>query len=77
MSEKEASEKQIVDALNNIILGERIRIKHSLKLLAKLIFNLRFDLDELKIELLKVISGEEDSCFDRDNGECNDGEYYS
>ena len=52
-------------------------IDHTIKGIAKILYQYIINLSELKVELLKVITGEEDSCFDRDNGECNDGEYYS
>ena len=51
MSEKNATEEQITEALNKIINAHEDK---AIQLLAKLIFNLRFDLDELKIELLKM-----------------------
>ena len=73
LSEKEVTEKQIQDKLNEIILGDPNK---TIRLLAKLVFNLRFDLDELKIELYKALTGE-------DTGEVNhkkeeeDGRFYS
>ena len=55
MSEEPATDEQITEALNNIIA------KHedtAIKLLAKLVFNLMFDLDELKLHLLKAFKNE-------------------
>ena len=56
MSEKEATEKQITDKLNEIILSDKDGVH---RLLAKLVFNLRFDLNELKLELIKTLKTEE------------------
>ena len=73
MSEKEATEKMIQDKLTEIILHEKDPVK---KLFAKLIFNLRFDLDELKIELLKALTGEEE-CEINHKKEEEDGRFYT
>ena len=54
MSEKEATEEQITEALNKIM---ETHDDNAVKLLAKLLFNVRFDLDELKIELVKCLGG--------------------
>ena len=53
MSEKEATEEQINDTLTKIMTS--IDSSHAVKFLAKILFNVRFDLDELKIEVLKAI----------------------
>ena len=58
MSEKEATEEQINDTLTKIMTSDP---NHSVKFLAKILFNVRFDLDELKLHLkkmLKDVSGE-------------------
>ena len=74
LSEKEVTEKQIQDKLNEILTDEFQN--KTIKLFAKLIFNLRFDLEELKIELYKALTGE-------DTGEVNhkkeeeDGRFYT
>jgi len=54
MSEKEATEEEITEALNKIINcpGYFENPHDVLKMLAKLIWNLRFDLQELKTELI-------------------------
>ena len=80
MNEKEVTEKQIQDKLEEIIqlVDEKVdeTLPNIIRLFGKLIFNLRFDLDELKLELLKVLR-------DEDNGEVNhkpeeeDGRFYT
>ena len=54
MSEKEATEEQITDTLNKIILNNP---DNTLRFLAKIVFNLRFDLDEFKIHVLEILKG--------------------
>jgi len=54
MSEKDATEEQIQEALNLIITNHP---EKPIRLLAKLIHNLRFDLDEFKIEVYKFVKG--------------------
>jgi len=74
MSEKEASEKEIDKALEKIM--DNILAPQEVRLIAKLVFNLRFDLDELKIELLKVLRDEE--CEDVNHKpEEEDGRFYT
>ena len=73
MSEKEVSEKQINDKLTEIILEEPNK---TIRLLAKLIFNLRFDLDELKVELYKALTGDESEDVNHKKEE-EDGRFYS
>ena len=58
MSEKEATEEQINDTLTKIMTSDP---NHSVKFLAKILFNVRFDLDELKIKLYETILPEEGS----------------
>ena len=72
--EKEVSDEQIQEKLNLIITNHPDK---TIRLLTKLIFNLRFDLDELKIELLKILREDDGVTSHGENGECNDGEYYS
>ena len=61
MSEKEATEESIAEALKDIMNPETgMRIKHCIRLLAKLIFNLQFDLDELKIRIFEAIEADND-----------------
>ena len=56
MIDKEVSEKEIDDILKEIMdTNEKFSIKITLRLLAKLIYNLRFDVQEFKTELLKVL----------------------
>ena len=73
--EREVSEKEIQDKLDEII--NNILAPKEVRLLAKLVFNLRFDLDELKIELLKVITGEEDIGDVNHKPEEEDGRFYT
>ena len=51
--EKGVSEERINEKLNQIIDSESDH--PTIKLLAKLVFNLRFDLNELKQELIKAL----------------------
>ena len=74
MSEKNASEEQITEALNKIITGHEDK---AVSLIAKLVFNLRFDLDELKIELYKALTGEEMECEVNHKKEEEDGRFYT
>jgi len=55
--EREVSEKEINNKLEEIM--DNILAPKEVRLLAKLIFNLRFDLNELKQELIKTFSGED------------------
>lgn len=58
MSEREVSESEITNRLENIIAGEdRIRIKHTLRLLAILINNIRCDQETLEEEVKKIKGG--------------------
>ena len=66
MSDKEVTDKEIDDKLNEIMEGHQ---DNFIRLLAKLIFNLRFDLNEMKLELLKVFKPEgEDKPLEEVNG---------
>ena len=56
MSEKEATEEQITDTLNKIILNNPDK---TIRFLAKIVFNTRFDLDEFKIHVLEMLKGVE------------------
>ena len=73
MSEKEATEEQIQEALNKLILSHKDR---GVRLLAKLLFNLRFDLNELKLELIKVLKNDDEVTSIGEKGECPN-EFYS
>ena len=73
LSEKEVSEKQIQDKLNEIILQHEDK---TIRFLTKLIFNLRFDLEELKIELYKALTGDESEDVNHKKEE-EDGRFYS
>ena len=76
MSDKEATKEGIKSALNDIIdNAEKCDVPHTLALLAKLIFNLRFDLNELKLELLKFLKNEGD-CEINHKKEEEDGKFY-
>ena len=59
--EREVSEKEINDALTKIMDSKGVfdNPSHTIKFLAKIVFNLRFDLNELKQELIKMFSGEQ------------------
>jgi len=56
MSEKEVSEEKIDKALESIMETpeEHLDALHIVKLLAKLIYNLRYDLNELKLKLVEA-----------------------
>ena len=71
MSEKEATEQQIEDTLNKIMDTDGIfeNPSHTIKFLTKIIFNLRYDLNEMKLELLKVFKPEgEEKTMEEVNG---------
>ena len=57
MSEKEATEKQITETLEKIMTTEGVlkNPTHTIKFLAKILFNLRFDLDAFKIEIFDFL----------------------
>ena len=61
MSDIEASKKEIDETLDRIMesIDEQIDeyLPQTIRLFAKLIFNLRYDLDDLKIHLKKVFKG--------------------
>ena len=78
MSEKEATEKQITETLEKIMTTEGVlkNPTHTIKFLAKILFNLRFDLDELKVKLYETIMGEEE-CEVNHKPEEEDGRFYS
>ena len=63
MSEEEVTNKQIDDKLEEVMeynqeFGHQ-DITQAIKLFAKLIFNIRYDINEMKLELLKVFKTEE------------------
>ena len=66
------SDKEIDDKLEEIMEGHQ---DHFMRLIAKLIYNLRYDLDELKLELLKVLK--EDDCEVNHKKEEEDGRFYT
>jgi len=79
MSERPVSEEEIDERLNKIINDEEmsIRIKHTLRFLSILIYNLRFDLvlltnevEELKRHLLNCLKEEEKEEEVPENAEC-------
>ena len=79
MSEREVSEKEIDEKLNEISKigdNEFLDYNKTLRFFAKLLFNIRYDIDELKAELLKVFKEDEEPKSVKE-GECNDGELYS
>lgn len=59
MSDREVSNKEIDDKLNEIIeyVDEQIdeNLPKIIRLFAKLIFNIRYDLDEFKIEIVDFL----------------------
>ena len=63
MSEKEATEDAINRKLEEIMERKEIEgheeISHTFKFLAKILFNVRFDLDEFKIHVLEMLKGVE------------------
>lgn len=76
--EKEVSEKQIDDKLNEIMTfdGDFVDASHTIKFLAKILYNLRFDLNELKLNLIKALK-EDDDCELNHKEEEEDGRFYS
>lgn len=78
MSEREVSEQEIDDELEHLMEydGDFKNISHILRLFAKLIFNIRYDIEELKKELLKVFR-EDREPISVEKGEDNTGELYS
>ena len=73
MSDKEVTEEAINDKLNEIM--EDDFQNKTIKLFAKLIFNLRFDLNEMKLELLKVFKDEWEEINHKKEEE--DGRFYT
>ena len=73
MSDKEVTEEAINDKLNEIM--EDVAMTKVEKLFAKLIFNLRFDLNEMKLELLKVFKDECEEVNHKEEEE--DGRFYT
>ena len=72
MSDKEVTDKAIDDRLE-IMMDESPN--NEIRLLAKLIFNVRFDLNEMKLELLKVFK---DECEEvKHKKEEEDGRFYT
>ena len=78
MSEKEVTEKEIDDKLNEIMTfdGDFVDASKTIKLFAKLIYNLRFDLDELKLHLIKALK-EDGECDINHKEEEEDGRFYT
>ena len=70
MSEKEATEEQINEKMEEII---ELHSDKAIRLLAKLISNCRYDLNEMKLELLKVFKPEDNEL---PKEECN-GSFYT
>ena len=80
MSDKEVSEKAISEHLEYLMEkfdGDLHDIRKTIRFFAKIIFNLRFDLDELKIELLKTLTGEDGECEVNHKLEEEDGRFYT
>ena len=78
MSDKDVSEKEIDDKLNEIMTfdGDFVDASKVIKLLAKLIFNLRYDLNDLKLELIKTLK-EDNECDINHKEEEEDGRFYT
>ena len=74
MSEREVSEKEIDKKLEEIM--EDNALTKTEQLFAKLLFNIRYDINELKLELLKVFKEDEEPESIK-KGEDNTGELYS
>ena len=79
MSDKEATKKQIDDKLNDImeLLDEQVDedLPQIIRLFAKLLFNVRYDLNEMKLELLKVFKDECEEVNHKEEEE--DGRFYT
>ena len=77
MSEKEVTDKQIDDKLDELIKfdGDMVDLRKTVRFYAKIIYNLRFDLNELKLELLKVLKDECEEVNHKKEEE--DGRFYS
>ena len=80
MNDREVSNKEIDDKLTEIIeyIDEQIdeHLPKIVRLLTKIIYNLRFDLNDLKLELLKVLKDEGD-CEANHKPEEEDGRFYT
>lgn len=74
INENDISEEEIQEYLNTIIecydLTEQFDIGKVLKFFAKLLYNLRYDLADLKTQLIKYLKGEEEPIppLDEDHG---------
>ena len=75
MREKEATEKQIDDTLTKIM--ESDYQNKTLKFLAKILFNVRYDLNELKLELVKCLGDIGIDAEINHKPEEEDGRFYS
>ena len=73
LSEKDVTEKEIDETLNKIMVSNP---DHTIRFLARILFNLRFDLDDLKIELLKVLKDDEGEEINHKPEE-EDGRFYT
>ena len=80
MNDREVSNKEIDDKLEEIIeyVDEQIdeNLPKIVRLFAKLLFNIRYDINELKLELLKVFK-EDGECEINHKEEEEDGRFYT
>ena len=74
MSDREVSNKEIDDKLEEIM--ESNAMTKTEQLFAKLLFNIRYDINELKLELLKVFK-EDGDCEINHKEEEEDGRFYT
>ena len=73
MSDKEVSEEVIQKKLEEMM--EDVALTKTEQLFAKLLFNVRYDINELKIELLKVFKDECEEVNHKKEEE--DGRFYT
>ena len=60
-NEREVSEKEIDDHLDNIMNSDHIGDpSHVIKFLARILYNVRYDLNDLKLQLIKTFKEEEE-----------------
>jgi len=80
LTEEEASEKEIDEGLKTIMEAPDNKkfenITSTIKFLTGIIFNLRYDLNELKLKLIEVYKGDEEPISVKE-GENNTEELYS
>ena len=77
MSEKDATEEQMLDYLETVFESKKpLDMDHTIKGVAKILYQYMMDLSDLKVELLKVLK--DDECEEINHKpEEEDGRFYS